>query len=86
MVVQERNENFFMMPTVCKMTPTVLIMTKAYVGLLLKSVRVHFAYGRIALTLKLLGQFERFLDENDRCKPPSLLISFSRLLGLKIKS
>ena len=40
---------------------------------------VHFAYGRIALTLELLGQF---LDENDRCNPPNLLILFSRLLGL----
>ena len=32
----------------------------------LKSVRVHFAYGRIALTLELLDQFGRFLDEDDR--------------------
>ena len=28
----------------------------------LKSVRVHFAYGRIALMLELLGRFGRFLD------------------------
>ena len=28
----------------------------------LKSVRVHFAYGRIALTLELLGRFGQFLD------------------------
>ena len=46
---------------------------------LLKSVPVHFAYGRIALTLGLLG---RFLDEDDRCNPPVLLVPFSRLLGL----
>ena len=43
----------------------------------LKSVHVHFAYGRIALTLKLLGQFGRFLDEIDRCNPPNLLIPSS---------
>ena len=48
----------------------------------LKSVRLHFAYGRIALTLELLGRFGRFLDEDDRCNPPILLIPFSRLLGL----
>ena len=48
----------------------------------LKSVRVHFAYGRIALTLELLGRFGRFLDEDDRCNPPVLLIPFPRLLGL----
>ena len=75
-----------MMPTICKMAPTVLIMTKALVVLLLKFVRIHFAYGRIALMLKLLGQFGRFLDKNDRCNPPNLLISFSKLLGLIIKS
>ena len=72
--------------TVCKMAPTVLIMTKAHVGLLLKFVRVHIAYGRIALMLKLSGQFGRFLDKNDRCNPPNPLISFSRLIGLIIKS
>ena len=49
---------------------------------ILKSVRVHFAYGRIALMLELLGRFGRFLDEDDRCNPPVLLIPFSRLLGL----
>ena len=48
----------------------------------LKSVRVHFAYGRIALTLELLGRFGQFLDEDDRCNPPVLLIPFPRLLGL----
>ena len=48
----------------------------------LKSVRVHFAYGKIALMLELLGRFGRFLDEDDRCNPPVLLIPFSRLLGL----
>ena len=48
----------------------------------LKSVRVHFAYGRIALTLELLGRFGRFLDEDDRHSPPVLLIPFLRLLGL----
>ena len=48
---------------------------------LLKSVRVHFAYRRFALLLELLGQFGRFLEENDHCNPPVLLI-LSRLLGL----
>ena len=48
----------------------------------LKSVRVHFAYGKIALMLELLGRFGRFLDEDDRYNPPVLLIPFSRLLGL----
>ena len=38
--------------------------------------------GRIALTLELLGQFGRFLDEDDRHSPPVLLIPFLRLLGL----
>ena len=52
-----------------------------YIGIL-KSVRVHFAYGRIALMLELLGRFGRFLDEDDRCNPPVLLIPFPRLLGL----
>ena len=47
-----------------------------------KSVRVHFAYGRIALTLELLGRFGGFLDEDDRHSPPVLLVPFSRLLGL----
>ena len=49
---------------------------------ILKSVRVHFAYGRIALTLELLGRFGRFLDEDDHCNPSVLLIPFQRLLGL----
>ena len=49
----------------------------------LKSVRVHFAYGRIALTLELLGRFGRFLDEDDRYNPPVLLISFPRLRGFR---
>ena len=53
--------------------------------LLLKSVRVHFAYGRIALMLELLGRFGQFLDEDDRCNPPVLLIPFSRLLDSKSK-
>ena len=48
----------------------------------LKSVRIHFAYRIIALTLDLLGRFGRFLDEDDRCNPPVLLIPFPRLLGL----
>ena len=48
----------------------------------LKSVRVDFAYGRIALTLELLGRFGRFLDEDDRCNPPVLLVPFSRLLRI----
>ena len=51
---------------------------------ILKSVRVHFAYGKLALMLELLGRFGRFLDEDDRCNLPGpvLLIPFSRLLGL----
>ena len=48
----------------------------------LKSVRVHFAYGRIALMLELLGRFGQFLDEDDRRNPPVLLIPFQRLLWL----
>ena len=32
--------------------------------------------------LELLGRFGRFLDEDDRCNPPVLLIPFPRLLGL----
>ena len=55
---------------------------QGFVSQHLKSVRVHFAYGRIALTLELLGQFGRFLDEDGRCNPPVLLIPFPRLLGL----
>ena len=42
----------------------------------------EIAYGRIALTLELLGRFGRFLDEDDRHSPPVLLLPFSRLLGL----
>ena len=49
---------------------------------LLKSVCVHFAYGKIALMLELLGRFGRFLDDDDRCNPPVLLIPFPRLCGL----
>ena len=45
-------------------------------------VRVHIAYGRIVLTLELLGRFGQFLDEDDRCNPPVLLIPFSWLLGI----
>ena len=48
----------------------------------LKSVRVHFAYGRIALTLELLGRFGRFLDKDDRHNSPVLLVPILRLLGL----
>ena len=33
---------------------------------LLKSVRVHFAPGKIAITFEILGQFPRFLDQNER--------------------
>ena len=36
----------------------------------LKSVRVHFAPGKIAITLELLGQFLLFLDQNDRIALP----------------
>ena len=49
---------------------------------ILKSVRVHFAYGRIALTLELQCRFGRFLDEDDPHSPPVLLVPFSRLLRL----
>ena len=38
------------------------------------SVRVHFALGKIAITLELLGQFIRFLDKNDRHSLGVLLI------------
>ena len=54
---------------------------------ILKSVRVHFAYGRIALTLELLGRFGRFLDQDDHCNPPVLVILFfeaSRALNQKL--
>ena len=54
-------------------------------GVELKSVHVHFAYGRIALTFKLLGQFGRFLDEVDHYNPPNLLIPFPGSLGSKSK-
>ena len=37
--------------------------------------------GRIALVFEQLGQFVRFLDENDHSYPPNLLITFMRLLG-----
>ena len=40
----------------------------------LKSVRVHFAPGKIAITLELLGQFRRFLDQNDHHSLGVLLI------------
>ena len=39
---------------------------KASLTLKLKSVRVHFAPGKIAITLELLGLFLRILDQNDR--------------------
>ena len=42
--------------------------------LLLKSVRVHFALGEIAITLELRSQFLRFLDQNDRHSLGVLLI------------
>ena len=45
------------------------------------SVCVHFAYGRIALTLEQLGRFGQFLDKDDHCNPPVLLVPFSRLLS-----
>ena len=44
------------------------------VELLLKSVRVHFAPGKITITLELLGQFLRLLDQNDRHSLGVLLI------------
>ena len=37
-------------------------------------VRIHFALGKIAITLELLGQFLRFLDQNDRHSLGVLLI------------
>ena len=42
----------------------------------LKSVRIHFAPGEIAITLELLGHYWviRFLDQNDRHSPGVLLI------------
>ena len=52
---------------------------------ILKSVRIHFAYGRIALMLELLGQFGRFWDENDRCNSPILLILLRGSLGSNSK-
>ena len=69
---------------------TVLMITFEAITILqtflLKSVRVHFAYGIIAITLELPGRFGRFLDEDDRCNPPVFLIPYSRLLRLSIKS
>ena len=44
------------------------------VGEILKSVRVHFAPGKIAITFEILGQFPRFLDQNERHGLPVLLI------------
>ena len=38
----------------------------AVYSLVLKSVRVHFASGEIAITLELPGPFIVFLDKNDR--------------------
>ena len=52
----------------------------------LKSVRVHFAPGKIAITLELLGQFLRFLDQNDRHSLGILLIYRSKQLDLEIES
>ena len=57
------------------------LLFSCFFTVLLKSVRVHFAYGRIALSLELLGRFGRFLEESDHCNPHVLLI-LSRLLGL----
>ena len=37
---------------------------------------IHFAYGRIALTHELLGQFGQVLVENGRCNPPVIFIYF----------
>ena len=42
----------------------------------LKSVQVDLAYEIIAITLKLLGQFGKFLDQDNRCNPPDLFIPF----------
>ena len=49
-----------------------------YIGEL-KYIQVDCAYGTM---LEILGHFEQFLDENDRCNPPNLLIPFSRVFGL----
>ena len=54
--------------------------------LLLKSVRVHFAPGKIAITFEILGQFPRFLDLNERHGLPVLLIYRSWQLNLEIES
>ena len=48
--------------------------TEVLLSSILKSVRVHFAPGKIAITLELLGQFLRFMDQNDRQCLPVLLI------------
>ena len=50
---------------------------------ILKSVHVNFAYGRIALTLELLGRFGRFLDENDRVTLPFFSYLLRGSLGSK---
>ena len=41
------------------------------------SVRVHFAPGKISITLELLGQFPRFLDQNNHHSLGVLLIYLS---------
>ena len=40
-----------------------LVVLDMWVVCILKSVRVHFTYGKVALTLEVLGRFGRFLDE-----------------------
>ena len=68
---------YIQMECSCKCTSCFVNMY--YFGLLrkkTKSVRFYFAYGKIALTLELLGRFGRFLDEDDRCNPPVLLVPF----------
>ena len=52
----------------------------------LKSVRVHLTPGKIAITLELLGQFLRFLDQNDRHSLAVLLIFLPKQLDLEIES
>ena len=88
-VLPEELKGVFVLGTCCYHLSLIILHRETAILLFLwvkmweqKSVRVHFAYGRIALTLELLGQFGRFLDEDDHCNPPVLLVPFSRLLGL----
>ena len=48
---------------------------------ILESVRVHFAPGKTAITLELLGQFLRFLDHNDHHSLAVLLMDYILAIG-----